>query len=492
MSAGRKDGREVPDVPSNDLTGNGTVNNGPENELSGRADGEAAEVTEAAEQAEEPDEPDSPRDAAGGVAADTGDAADTGAAEDVRDRRDAPDRGADADAAADAAADVTTAPTALTALRGVSGAGASGAGLPADPSADLPADPSTDLSTDLGGALDGDELALRRLLHGAVGDLRPSDGALDHLRKAVPTRRARKRQAVVGMAAAALLFGTAVPAFVHVTNASTASDDHPVAAGHGEKSPDGADTDPADGDRKKNPDGPSDKVSADEDEPDKQEKPDPDASDATGGGKGGTAEGSGGSSSVSSSQTCTAGQLRQATAEVGAADATGKVYGTFRLTNVSASGCTVSGRGSVGFGAIGAADSSRIGTSPHFAGDAAAGLPDPSLESSSLTLPPNGTYQVKFAWVPSDTCPTSGDPSPDPSPTGDGSAGTTGGTTAGTGETGPGESSTGSETQLLNDGTTEDGSVSLSYTAAAGTTVQATIPNACAGTVYWTGLLSGF
>ncbi|MGW4705839.1 hypothetical protein ACWEP1_36530, partial [Streptomyces sp. NPDC004285] len=62
----------------------------------------------------------------------------------------------------------------------------------------------------------GDELALRRLFQDAVGDLEPSLGSLEHLRRAVPARRARKRQAIVGAAAAAVLIGTAVPAFVHV------------------------------------------------------------------------------------------------------------------------------------------------------------------------------------------------------------------------------------------------------------------------------------
>ncbi|MEU2881273.1 hypothetical protein ABZ651_34915, partial [Streptomyces sp. NPDC007070] len=44
--------------------------------------------------------------------------------------------------------------------------------------------------------LDSDELDLRRMLHRAVEDVEPRDGALDHLRRAVPARRARKRQAV--------------------------------------------------------------------------------------------------------------------------------------------------------------------------------------------------------------------------------------------------------------------------------------------------------
>ncbi|MDG4862885.1 hypothetical protein P8605_32580, partial [Streptomyces sp. T-3] len=82
-----------------------------------------------------------------------------------------------------------------------------------------------------------DELALRRMLRGAVQEIEPSDNALDHLRHAVPARRARKRQAVVGMAAAALFIGTAVPALVHVTNSNGSSDANPSVAGHGSEVP---------------------------------------------------------------------------------------------------------------------------------------------------------------------------------------------------------------------------------------------------------------
>lgn len=78
--------------------------------------------------------------------------------------------------------------------------------------------------------LDSDELALRRMLHDAVQEMEPRDGSLDHLRRAVPVRRARKRQAAVGMAAAALFLGTAVPAVLHVSNAG-GSDANPSIAG---------------------------------------------------------------------------------------------------------------------------------------------------------------------------------------------------------------------------------------------------------------------
>src|SRR5690606_32957099 len=81
------------------------------------------------------------------------------------------------------------------------------------------------------GGLGADERALRDLLHRAVSEGEPSDGALDCLRRAVPARRAGKRQALVGMAAAALFVGTAVPAVVHVST-SSGSDANPSAVGH--------------------------------------------------------------------------------------------------------------------------------------------------------------------------------------------------------------------------------------------------------------------
>lgn len=111
-----------------------------------------------------------------------------------------------------------------------------------------PGEPGTaDLGTE---ALAPDELALRRLLHQAVEEIEPTDGTLEHLRRAVPARRARKRQALVGMAAAALFIGTAVPALIHVSNASGSNADPSIAgnssqaqggAGQG-KNPDGGES----------------------------------------------------------------------------------------------------------------------------------------------------------------------------------------------------------------------------------------------------------
>ena len=101
-----------------------------------------------------------------------------------------------------------------------------------------------DQSPDSG--FDSDELALRRMLHQAVQTVEPRDGTLDHLRRAVPARRARKRQAAVGMAAAALFIGTAVPALLHVSGA-TGSDVNPSVAGQASQAQGGASQGKADG-----------------------------------------------------------------------------------------------------------------------------------------------------------------------------------------------------------------------------------------------------
>ncbi|MEU0658920.1 hypothetical protein [Streptomyces lavendulocolor] len=346
-----------------------------------------------------------------------------------------------------------------------------------------------------------DELALRSMLQGAVQDLRPADGTLDHLRRAVPARRARKRQALVGVAAAALLFGTAVPAFVHVAGADGTSDDRPVNAGHGEQVQGGtgeeADDTPG------GPGGPSTGAGqgtsgageGGEATPDKPGEPAAGTSDGT---VGGTA--APGSAVPDTVAPCEAGQLGVTAAEAGQPDAEGKVYGTFRIANVSGTDCSITGAGGVAFQAAGAADAAKISVVGHTAGDPATGLPDPSVEAAApLLLKPSNAYEVKFAWVPSETCPINGggsggtggatgggEPTPDPSPSSDDTAAGSAGSdpTAGTAV----------EPQLAKaddgDGTRAEGSVTVTHTAEpGGPSAETTIPNACAGTVYRTGLL---
>jgi hypothetical protein len=107
-------------------------------------------------------------------------------------------------------------------------------------------------------------------------------------------------------------------------------------------------------------------------------------------------------------------------------------------------------------------------------------------------LKPGEAYDVKFAWVPSETCPTDGgtggetggdteEPTPDPSPSQEEPTTNSGTSTGG---------STGTAAQLLKADGPVEGSVTVTYTAATGGTATVTVANACAGTVYWTGLLT--
>ncbi|NGO07898.1 hypothetical protein G5C60_09600 [Streptomyces sp. HC44] len=336
----------------------------------------------------------------------------------------------------------------------------------------------------MGGAegLASDELALRRMLHQAVQEIEPTDGTLEHLRRAVPARRARKRQAVVGAAAATLFVCMAVPALVHVSN-SAGSDADPSNAAHQTSKTQGGASQGAGQDSTDSGPGSSPGKSKEKDKNDKKETPGKDKGESSGA-TGGVEP----SASAANSPTCTSAQLGNVTSNVGAPDAGGAVYGSFRIANVSTAGCTVTGAGSVSALPQGAADASKIQVVQHAAGDEATGLPDPSTEAGSLVLQPGAAYEVQFAWVPSETCPTipdDPDPTPDPTPTDSTTGGDSGGTTS---EGGDG----GTTTQLATEGGVQDGSVVVSNTAEGGApTASATVPNACAGTVYRTGVLAG-
>ncbi|WP_405796271.1 hypothetical protein [Streptomyces sp. NBC_01506] len=324
-----------------------------------------------------------------------------------------------------------------------------------------------------------DELALRRLLHGVVQEIEPSDGALDHLRRAIPARRARKRQAFVGVAAAALLFGTAVPAYVHVANTGGGSDSKSFNVGHGEQVQGGTGSGggPKDGEKGgTNPPGELDSGQGDSGDTDTPES-------GVGGVSGGTTGGNGSDPQTGvtpAAATCDATQLGVTSAVTGEPQADGTVYGRFRISNISGTDCSVSGNGSVGFQAVGAADPSKIEVVNHTPGDPASDLPDPSQETSALVLEPSGAYEVMFAWVPTDTCPTS-EPSPNPSPTEGDSGGATNGTGTAPVETAP---------QLGSEDEPKDGSIEVVHTPEPGSTpAETTIDNACAGTIYRTGVL---
>ncbi|MEV7417779.1 hypothetical protein [Streptomyces sp. NPDC089919] len=356
----------------------------------------------------------------------------------------------------------------------------------------------------------GNELDLRSLLQGAVEGLEPSDGALDRLRVAVPARRARKRQVLVGAAAAALLAGVALPAFFRVAQTPDQVSGASAMAGHGEDARSGQDGDTTRPDltgpgvlRPTAAPGGKDKGGKGHKsgKPDRHGKGHGD-SRASGGGDGDDEDGgtrTGGRThgrthapvvAAPGTPACQADQLGVAVQDTGSPDAEGKVYGTFRITNVSQSGCSVAGAGSV-TGLTG--DQRAVTVLDHTAGDPAAGLPDPGTEVPGLMLTPNAAYEVRFAWVPSAACP---DPSPTPqtsaSPDG-GAGGTDPGTDGGTeGTTDPDpldgdepDGDTGGEPPAP-----ESTSLQVVHTAEPGApTAAASIPNACSGTLYRTGVL---
>ncbi|WP_236041875.1 hypothetical protein [Streptomyces sp. Y2F8-2] len=329
--------------------------------------------------------------------------------------------------------------------------------------------------------LGSDELALRRMLHQAVGDIEPREGSLDHLRRAVPARRARKRQAVVGMAAAALFIGTAIPALIHVSNA-TGSNADPSIAGQASQAQGSAD-------QGKGPDGGSSGSAGSAGTSRETGKGSQKGKEDKGKGAAEGATGTNPSASAQTAPACTAAQLGQPTATASAPDSTGAVYGTFRVSNTSTTSCTVSGSGTVTTATQGAADPAKITVVNHVTGDPATGLPDPTQEVSSLVLKPGAAYEVKFAWVPSETCPTTGSgngggggASPDPSPSD--STSTSGG--------GSSPESSGTAPQLMTEDGVADGSVTVSLTPGTGAASSSTtIANACAGTIYHTGMLAG-
>ncbi|NJP99123.1 hypothetical protein [Streptomyces zingiberis] len=331
-----------------------------------------------------------------------------------------------------------------------------------------------------------DEQALRRLLHTVVDDLEPSRDALEQLRHAVPARRARKRQALVGAAAAVLLAGTAVPGLIHVTSSGGTSQDPSANAASSQHT-----AGEAEGPRS----GPGDDKVAErhpgrvaEQEKDEKAAEDGGKGELSREGQGSTVGGTGATPSqgsmAASSPRCERAQLGGGTAAKGEPDAEGKIYGSFRVVNTSSTTCTVSGPGTVTAVHQGAA--APVPVIDHTLGNAATALPDPAAETRQLVLEPGQAYEVRFAWVPasgSGGCPSPGT-SPDP---GSGSGGSGG-------SGGEGEGTEGSQTlgQPTEDTTPETGSVELSYTPETGQPVAAStvITGVCSGTVYRTGVLA--
>ncbi|RAJ61806.1 hypothetical protein K378_04168 [Streptomyces sp. Amel2xB2] len=352
------------------------------------------------------------------------------------------------------------------------------------------------------GGFDDDETeaALRRMLHQSVRDIEPAPQSLTYLRHAVPARRAQRRRALVGAAAAVVLVGVGVPALVGTGLLPGLPGDTAFNAGgnHDQSQTAGGAT--AGGESAG-------------------------AGDAAGGVGAGGAQSGGGDGSASPSPTqggddgsgshedlatsapsCGRQQLGRGSADEGAPGPDGKVYGSFRVVNTSSEACTVEGEGAVGASARGRADVSRITVIDHTAGDAAGGLPDPDLAPSELVLKPGEAYEVKWAWVPSN-CHGEG-PKPKAesrAPEGNGPEGSQGGEDGGSGgddggpgngNGGPGVPETGGNNGDSGGGsggqTDNKSSVVLTHTPDVGdpAAVDTELEGACAGTLYRTGVLA--
>ncbi|MFT2016209.1 hypothetical protein ACMA1D_10255 [Streptomyces sp. 796.1] len=357
-----------------------------------------------------------------------------------------------------------------------------------------------------GGALDGDldEQALRRMLQGAVQDLEPAPKSLDQLRRAVPARRTRRRQILVGAFAAIVLGGAAIPALVRVTAIGDTSPSRPANAASSERTPDQA-AGGHHGERgpSSRPTPPSKKDKDKEKEEKEKEKAAKEGKDKPTTERPTSAPGpvlppNPSTTLAATSPTCLRDQLGDGGSSVGAADAEGRVYGSFRIVNTSADPCSVDGSGVVGAVAQGSADASGVQVVDHTSGDPATELPPPSAVSEQIILRPGEAYEVRYAWIPTaggGSCSDASTPSPTPTPAeppkspveGEPGAEAPGESTPGPGSVGGGSGSGGGGVEP-----STPSSVVISHTPDAGdpAVATATVPEACAGTVYHTGALA--
>ncbi|MET9854824.1 hypothetical protein ABZY57_17985 [Streptomyces sp. NPDC006450] len=341
----------------------------------------------------------------------------------------------------------------------------------------------------------GEEDVLRDLLRGVVGGLEPSSDALERLRYAVPARRVRNRRILVAAAAAVVVLGGSVPVGLHLASGSGGSSDRSVMAGHGQKDGDSKDGSglhqngssrpkpkrSSDKDKDKDKDGENGGASASPAPadgrfpsiggPDAIPPRAPSALPGTPGTVGGGLIPPPASSDVPN---CTQSQVG-VEGSTRAPSAGGKVYGSFKVTNVSGRGCTVRGPETLTAGPA-SQGGAAVAVVSHVTGDPATGLlPDPSVEALRMVLAPNASYEVRFAWVP----PEGGCPVAD----GSGEANTPEGGSGGAPDTGTGQ--TRAETPPL-------GAV-VSHTPNTsgpdGPTTHTTIAEACGGTVYRTGVI---
>ncbi|MER7670683.1 hypothetical protein ABTY61_19755 [Kitasatospora sp. NPDC096128] len=257
--------------------------------------------------------------------------------------------------------------------------------------------------------LSSEERALRELMHHAVDRIQPGIGALPRIRQAVPRRRAARRGAWTGAAALALAVAIALPVLHEgdrlglsggpgsaeangatlaapsgsaIGGGATGSGSHPGPGGAGSAPPTGSGS----------------------------ASPSPGA-DAT---RPGTATPTGalGTGDGGLVPLCTRTDLGQGSAQVGSADAQGRIYGSFTVYNVSGRSCRLGGPGAVAVTGVNGTDRSKVRSADHAPGDPAGNLP--AMDTEPPVLAPLAGYKVPFAWIPDQVCGSSGGASPAP------------------------------------------------------------------------------
>ena len=241
-----------------------------------------------------------------------------------------------------------------------------------------------------------EERALRELLHRAVAGLHPEPDALPRIRRAVPARRARHRQAWTCAALVAAVLAVALPTLHGLPGLQLSDGSAPGAAGAtaggrpvlaASRRPTPVLPGPGDADAT---------ASAGA------------LSPAQPSGSASSAAPAGGASAAPSGSAppCARADLGPGTAQLGTPDAAGRRYGVFTVANVSGRACLLTDPGTVtvsgGAGPVAVVD--------HRAGDPADGLPDPATAPSPLVLAAAGGYRLSFAWVPDTLCPATASP----------------------------------------------------------------------------------
>ncbi|MER7766081.1 hypothetical protein [Kitasatospora sp. NPDC096140] len=253
--------------------------------------------------------------------------------------------------------------------------------------------------------LSPDERAVRELLHHAVAGIQPSAAGLPRIRRAVPRRRTARRGAWTGAAALAFAVAIALPvlhegehlglsggpgsadakspaatapsgAVIGATGTGTAPRTGP--SGTGDASPAagtaGASRTPGTGATR---------------------------TDGTVSPTGTSGAGDGGIIPL-----CTRTDLGDGAAQVGSADAAGRIFGSFTVYNVSGHSCRLGGPGAVAVTGVSGGDRNRIRTADHSPGDPAGGLT--AMDAEPPVLAPQGGYRLPFAWIPDPSCTVAG------------------------------------------------------------------------------------